>query len=159
MILSGAVDMPEGWDAIQRDLNNLDKWACVNLIRFNKAKCKVLHLGQGNPHYQYRLGDEGVESSPEKDFRVLADEKLDMSHHCALTEDQLYPGLHQEKRGQQVEGGGSASLLYSGETPPGVLRPALEPPAQEGQGPVGAGPEEGHKDDQRTGVPLLSGQV
>jgi len=60
-----------------------------------------------------------------------------------------------KKCGQQVERGDSAPLLCSGETPPGVLHPALEPSAQEGQGPVGLGPEEGHKIDQRAGVPLL----
>ena len=60
-----------------------------------------------------------------------------------------------KKRGQQVKGGDPAPQLCSGETPPGVLRPALDPPAQERRGPVGAAPEEDHKDDQRAGPPLL----
>jgi len=47
--LSGVVDTPEGWDVIQRDLYKLQRWTCVNLMRFNKAKYKALHLGQGNP--------------------------------------------------------------------------------------------------------------
>jgi len=70
-------------------------------------------------------------------------------------EGQLYPGLHQEKCGQQVEGGDSAPLLRSVETSPGFLRLSLEPPAQEGHGPVGVGPEEGHTNALRAGAPLL----
>jgi len=74
---------------------------------------------------------------------------------CARSPDgQPYAGLHQKQRGQQVEGGDSAPLLHSGETPPGVLSPTLEPSAQESHGAVGAGPEEGHKNDLRAGTPL-----
>ncbi|GAB0188500.1 cAMP-dependent protein kinase inhibitor alpha [Grus japonensis] len=42
--LCGGVDMLEGRDAIQRDLDRLERWAHVNRMKFNRAKCKVLHM-------------------------------------------------------------------------------------------------------------------
>ncbi|PKU45793.1 rna-directed dna polymerase from mobile element jockey-like [Limosa lapponica baueri] len=69
--LSGVVNMLEGRDAIQRDLDRLERWACGNNMKLNNAKCKVLHMSQGNPKHKYRLSGKGIESNPqEKDLGV-----------------------------------------------------------------------------------------
>jgi len=50
--LRGVVNMSEGWEAIQRDLDRHE------LPRFNKSKCKVQYLGQGNLKHRYKFGRE-----------------------------------------------------------------------------------------------------
>ena len=83
--LCGALNTPEGWHGIQRDPRRFEQWAQENLMRFIKAKCKVLHLGSSNLYYQYKLGDVRIEYSPAKrDLGILLDDKLDMSQRCDL---------------------------------------------------------------------------
>jgi len=75
--LCGVVNTLEGTDAIQKNVDWLQRWDHANLMKFNKPKCNVLHIGQGNPKHKYRLGGEWIERNPEeKDLGVLVEEKL-----------------------------------------------------------------------------------
>ncbi|CAM5088344.1 unnamed protein product [Eretmochelys imbricata] len=47
--MGGKVDTLEGMNRVQSDLDKLEDWAKRKLMRFNKDKFRVLHLGRKNP--------------------------------------------------------------------------------------------------------------
>ena len=99
-------------------------------MRFNKVKCKVSYLNRSNPRYEYRVGEESIESShAEKgsggsDGRKAGYEPAVCS--CS-PESQQYPRLHQKRGGQQGKGGDCTPLLCPLEAMSGVLCPNLVP--------------------------------
>jgi len=86
------------------------------------------------------------------------DEKLVMRHQCALTAQKVNCILGCVKRSVASRSREATESLYSA-----LVRPHLESCIQlwspPGHGAVGAGPEEGHKNDQRTGASLLRGKA
>lgn len=70
---------------MQRDLERLEIQADRNLMKFEKGRCKVLHLTRKNLGYMgYLLWAGRLESCfPEKSLGILRDTKLRMSQQCA----------------------------------------------------------------------------
>lgn len=61
----------------QKDLSRLGRQVQVNLMKYNRDKCKdkVFHLGQINPQCWYRFGTDFTESNlAEKNLGILVDE-------------------------------------------------------------------------------------
>ena len=117
-------------------------------------------MGKSNPRDLYKLGEDLLHSSPvEKALGILVDEKLEMSQQCALAAWKtncvlgcIKKGVASREREVIVP---LCSALECREVPSGVVFPAVGPPAQEGRGALGVGPEEDYEDGLRAGATLL----
>ncbi|RMC10347.1 hypothetical protein DUI87_13150 [Hirundo rustica rustica] len=127
--LGACVNLLEGRRALQKDLEQLDRWAESNKMKFNKSKRQVLHFGSNNPLQRYRLGMVWLDSAQaERDLGVLVTAAEQEPAVCpGGQEGQWHPGLDQEWCGQQEQGGHSSPVLCTGEATPRVLCPVLGP--------------------------------
>ena len=148
--LAGVADTPEGCDVIQKDMDRMESWAEMNLMKFNRSKCRVPLLGRNNYIHRYRLGAGQLErSSAEKNLAVLMDNRLAMSQQCALVAKKANGILECIKksvarRSREVI---LTLLLCPDVSPSGILCPVLGSSVQERQGSPRESPVEGHEDN------------
>lgn len=76
--LGEVADTPQDCVAIQKNLDNLEKWVERNVMKFSKGKCKFLRQRKNKFMYQYRLES----SSAEKYLGILVGKKL--RQQCAI---------------------------------------------------------------------------
>ena len=76
---------PTGNEVLQRDLENIKKWADKWKMEFNVDKCKVMHLGRLNQCQEYSMGGKNLQvTTEEKDLGVLIDNKLEFGNHIRV---------------------------------------------------------------------------
>ena len=57
---------------LQEDLNKLLEWSKKWSIKFNEDKCKVMHMGNSNPQFEYNMNDHVLQKTDvERDLGVM----------------------------------------------------------------------------------------
>lgn len=90
--MSGAVDVLEGKDVIQRDLGRLEKWASVNhctSARPSRRSC-LCDGAIPNLSIDWVMKQWSESSSVVKDLWILVDEKWHMLWQCTLAAQKAY---------------------------------------------------------------------
>ena len=120
---------------------DLEKWDRVNLMRFHKAKCRALHVGQSNPRYSDKQDKTSLTAALQRKGRWMASwtgssDTLSQPKRPTVFEMAL------KTAGQQTARGDCPLLLSSCKAPSEIRRPFLQPLLQEGRGPLELGREE-----------------
>lgn len=77
------LDEPQAHTALQNCLDRLCVWTDTWGMSFNVKKCKVIHVGPGNPCHGYTMNGNLLDaSSEEKDVGVLITDTLKQSRQC-----------------------------------------------------------------------------
>ena len=86
----------EDKNKLQLTLDRLMEWAADWGMMFNTAKCKIMHVGRNNPHYEYFMGGVKLETvEEEKDIGVVIHNSLKPSRHCKKVADTASAVLRQ----------------------------------------------------------------
>jgi Reverse transcriptase (RNA-dependent DNA polymerase)/Endonuclease-reverse transcriptase len=70
-------------EKLQSTLNSLCEWASTWDMQFNVAKCKIMHVGRGNPCYKYYMNGVELKSVDEEtDVGVVIHKSLKPARQC-----------------------------------------------------------------------------
>jgi hypothetical protein len=87
---------------LQDSIDKLHAWASKWLMKFNTAKCSVMHLGVNNPHNTYTLDESILKSSEaERDIGVIVQEDAKFGDQCSKSAAKCYRIIGQIRRSFQ----------------------------------------------------------
>ena len=81
--MGNKVDTTEGQISLQRCIDKMYEWSTEWQMEFNAKKCKIIHIGNNNPHFNYTLnGHTLVAEERETDVGVIVTPNMKPSNHC-----------------------------------------------------------------------------
>ena len=120
-IMSKIVD-DSSCNALQDDLNKLANWSNEWSIKFNEDKCKVMHIGKSNPHFDYKMNDHILQKTEiERDLGVLISNDLEWDQQVISATSKANRKLGLIKHAFKYLDTNTLKLLYKS-----MVRPHLE---------------------------------
>ena len=149
------VEQDEDQTKFQGVIDRLYDWSQEWKLLFNLGKCKIMHVGRANKHYNYAMGGTPLETTgEEKDVGVYITDDLKPSRQCAEVVKRANRALGQLTRGLSY-----IPLLQPCPPPTRVCSTGLEPVSQRRRGSLGGSAEEGRPHGQRPKGDLVRGEV
>ena len=107
---------------LQNDLNILKEWTDEWQIKFNSLKCKVMHFGNSNPKYKYKIENVVLEEGKlEKDLGIFISNDISWSHHISYMINKSNKQMGRIKHAFEFLDKNIIRLLYKS-----LVRPHLE---------------------------------
>ena len=107
---------------LQNDIDALLEWTKLWQLGFNTSKCKILHIGNSNPEYDYLMDNKNLEITKiEKDLGVHIDTNLKFHHHVKEVTKKANQRLGMIKRTFKYLDTTAFTYLYIA-----IIRPILE---------------------------------
>ena len=76
---------------MMEDLATLEEWTETWLLRLNREKCVVLHLGNGNPRFPYYIGNSAIRPvTQQKDLGVIMANDMKWETHPAYFKESKF---------------------------------------------------------------------
>ena len=113
---------PQDAEQLQEDLDRLVSWSNIWQLPFNIEKCKVMHIGNTNPKFEYSMASQKLEvTSQEKDLGVIVDNSLSFHAHTDAVVARAYRTLGIIRRTFIILDETTLPLVYKA-----MVRPILE---------------------------------
>ena len=109
-------------EKIQENLEKLQNWSDTWLLRFNAGKCKTMHIGSGNPHCDYHMGETTLDGTgEEKDLGIYITSDFKSSTQSSKAATKGMNCLRVVRRSFKYINADSFQILYKT-----YIRPHLE---------------------------------